>query len=55
MHTLQFMLLCCNVIVCYLASPVGSNLSVTVYKDGSDVSCSAMAFGFVHKLIFFPL
>jgi hypothetical protein len=55
MHALQFMLLCYNVIVCYLASPVGPYRSVTVYKDGSDVSCSTIAFGCGHILILFSL
>jgi hypothetical protein len=49
------MLLCRDVIVCYLALPVGPNPYVTVYKDGSDVSFSAIAFGCGHILILFPL
>lgn len=49
------MLLCRDVIVCYLPLPVGPNPYVTVYKDGSDVSCSAVALGCGHILILLPL
>lgn len=49
------MLLCRDVIVCCLALPVGPNPSVTVYKDGSDVSCSVMASGCGRILIIYPL